>query len=133
MPVPKQRVGHSDQGHRRSSNWKAILPTVASCTNCGAPRHPHTMCGVCGFYKNRIIPKALQGLDFGDATTAAATEHVHDENCGHNHDHSHDHGEPGHVHGEHCDHDHSHDNEPTTVDVVAEEITTESVEKEPEA
>jgi hypothetical protein len=50
------------------------------------------MCGVCGFYKNRIIPKALQGLDFGDATTAAATEHVHDENCGHNHDHSHDPG-----------------------------------------
>ena len=128
MPVPKQRVGHSDQGHRRS-NWKAILPTVASCTNCGAPRHPHTMCGVCGFYKNRIIPKALQGLDFGPAEAAAASDHVHGENCAHNHEH----GEAGHVHGEQCEHDHSDDEEPTTVDVVAEDVTTEPAEKEPEA
>jgi hypothetical protein len=91
------------------------------------------MCGVCGFYKNRVIPKALQGLDFGAATTAAATEHVHDENCGH--DHSHDHGKPGHVHDEHCDHDHTHDDETTTVDVVAEDVAAdaESVKKEPEA
>ncbi|MDH4380203.1 MAG: 50S ribosomal protein L32 [Vampirovibrionales bacterium] len=128
MPVPKQRVGHSDQGHRRS-NWKAILPTVASCTNCGAPRHPHTMCGVCGFYKNRVIPKALQGLDFG---AASATGHVHDENCGHDHDHS---NLEGHVHDEHCDHDHTHDDEAVTVDVVAEDVAADakSVEKEPEA
>jgi hypothetical protein len=106
------------------------------------------MCGVCGFYKNRIIPKALQGLDFGDATSALATEHLHDENCGHtheeSHEHSHDHGEPGHVHGEHCDHDHTHDDEPTTVDVVAEDLVAEdaveateptkkSTDKDPEA
>jgi len=128
MPVPKQRVGHSDQGHRRS-NWKAILPTVAVCSNCGAPRYPHKMCGVCGFYKGRVIPKALQGLDFGAANNAVAAEHVHDENCGHNHDHGHSHDEAGHVHGEHCNHDHD-----AVVDVVAEEVpSAESDENKPEA
>lgn len=54
MPVPKKRVGHSNQMHRRA-NWKAFLPEVSSCPNCGAPRHPHTLCGSCGFYKNRVV------------------------------------------------------------------------------
>ncbi|MFN8615210.1 MAG: 50S ribosomal protein L32 [Vampirovibrionales bacterium] len=100
MPVPKKRVGHSNQGHRRS-NWKATVPTVAVCPNCGAPRHPHTMCGVCGFYKDRVIPKSLQGLDFAPAAVGAAqAEHVHGPDC------NHPHGEEGHVHGPDCDHHH---------------------------
>lgn len=56
MPVPKKRLGHSDQGHRRS-NWKATVPTVSTCSNCGSPRHPHTICGICGFYKDRVVIK----------------------------------------------------------------------------
>ena len=54
MPVPKKRLGHSDQGHRRS-NWKALRVTVATCPNCGSPRHPHTICGNCGFYDGKIV------------------------------------------------------------------------------
>ncbi len=54
MPVPKKRLGHSDQGHRRS-NWKATIPSISVCPNCGSPRLSHTMCGICGFYKDRIV------------------------------------------------------------------------------
>ncbi|MCX5920921.1 MAG: 50S ribosomal protein L32 [Candidatus Melainabacteria bacterium] len=54
MPVPKQRVGHSDQGHRRA-NWKAVQPNLFYCNNCGSPASPHTICGVCGFYKGKLI------------------------------------------------------------------------------
>ncbi len=54
MPVPKKRLGHSDQGHRRS-NWKATVPTVSTCPNCASARHPHTICGICGYYKDRVV------------------------------------------------------------------------------
>ncbi|MBK8189843.1 MAG: 50S ribosomal protein L32 [Vampirovibrionales bacterium] len=54
MPVPKKRQGHSDQGHRRAC-WKAVIPEISKCPNCGAVRHPHTMCGACGFYRDRIV------------------------------------------------------------------------------
>ncbi|MBY0403499.1 MAG: 50S ribosomal protein L32 [Cyanobacteria bacterium] len=58
MPVPKKRLGHSDQGHRRSQ-WKAILPTVAFCPHCGGEKLPHTVCRHCGFYKDRIVSAKL--------------------------------------------------------------------------
>lgn len=73
MPVPKKRVGHSEQGHRRS-NWKATVPAISKCPNCGAPRHPHTMCGACGFYKDRIVLKSLADDDFEMPTPVAETE-----------------------------------------------------------
>lgn len=41
-------------------------------------------------------------------------EHVHDENCDHDHGHSHtahSHDSHEHVHGENCDHDHGHEHE----------------------
>jgi len=62
MPVPKKRLGHSDQGHRRA-NWKATVPAVSFCPNCSAPRHPHTICGVCGFYKDRVVIKNLSASE----------------------------------------------------------------------
>jgi large subunit ribosomal protein L32 len=54
MPVPKKRLGHSDQGHRRS-RWKATVPTKTICTNCGSVRHAHTICGTCGFYRDSFF------------------------------------------------------------------------------
>ncbi|MDX2085644.1 MAG: 50S ribosomal protein L32 [Candidatus Melainabacteria bacterium] len=54
MPVPKKRLGRSDQGHRRAK-WKAFMPAKTTCPNCGAPRLMHTLCGVCGYYKDRIV------------------------------------------------------------------------------
>jgi large subunit ribosomal protein L32 len=58
MPVPKKRVGHSDQGHRRSQ-WKATIPTVSFCPHCGNVKLPHTICNACGFYKGRVVSKKL--------------------------------------------------------------------------
>jgi large subunit ribosomal protein L32 len=54
MPVPKKRVGHSEQGHRRSC-WKATVPTMNQCDYCGAAKHSHMACGVCGTYKGRVV------------------------------------------------------------------------------
>jgi large subunit ribosomal protein L32 len=54
MPVPKKRVGHSDQGHRRAC-WKASVPTLSKCQHCGAAKLSHTVCKECGFYKDRIV------------------------------------------------------------------------------
>lgn len=54
MPVPKKRLGRSDQGHRRS-NWKAVQPLVTYCPNCGAPKHSHKICGQCGYYRGRVV------------------------------------------------------------------------------
>jgi large subunit ribosomal protein L32 len=58
MAVPKKRVGQSDQGHRRSC-WKAFIPTVGQCPNCGAPKRAHTLCGVCGYYKGKVVSERL--------------------------------------------------------------------------
>lgn len=77
MAVPKKRTGHSDQGHRRS-NWKAIVPSLSTCKNCGAPRFQHTMCGACGFYKDRIILKSLTN-DGDDVEVPAALDPVEPE------------------------------------------------------
>jgi large subunit ribosomal protein L32 len=77
MAVPKKRQGHARQAKRRA-NWKATVPAMSTCPNCGAPRHPHTMCGVCGFYKDRVVLKALQNDDF-DAPVVAEPEAVEAE------------------------------------------------------
>ncbi|MEB3288142.1 MAG: 50S ribosomal protein L32 [Vampirovibrionales bacterium] len=58
MPVPKKRLGHSDQAHRRA-NWKAFLPTSSTCKHCGQPRLSHTVCTHCGFYKGRVVSEKL--------------------------------------------------------------------------
>jgi large subunit ribosomal protein L32 len=73
MPVPKQRVGHSDQGHRRA-NWKAVQPNLFYCSNCGSPASPHTVCGVCGFYKGKLISARFAKKSGYAAAQAAANE-----------------------------------------------------------
>jgi large subunit ribosomal protein L32 len=67
MPVPKQRLGRSDQGHRRS-HWKgtAVLPN--RCSNCGALVVSHQVCTSCGFYKGKLVSSKRLG-----------TAHVHAE------------------------------------------------------
>jgi large subunit ribosomal protein L32 len=49
MPVPKKRVGHSEQGHRRS-NWRAFVPALMTCPQCSAKKRPHMLCMFCGYY-----------------------------------------------------------------------------------
>lgn len=54
MPVPKQRVGHSDQGHRRS-NWKATVPSLMTCPQCGDKKLTHVLCQTCGYYNGKKV------------------------------------------------------------------------------
>lgn len=54
MAVPKKRTGKSKQGHRRS-NWKATIPAVTVCSNCGALVRTHTVCMSCGTYKGKVV------------------------------------------------------------------------------
>jgi large subunit ribosomal protein L32 len=68
MPVPKKRLGRSDQGHRRA-HWKASIINTVTCSNCGAPRLPHTVCGSCGFYRGRVVSERFNKL-----AKAAASE-----------------------------------------------------------
>ena len=58
MPVPKKRLGHSDQAHRRA-NWKAILPEKTLCPHCGTVKLPHRLCVECGYYKGRVVSHKL--------------------------------------------------------------------------
>lgn len=54
MPVPKKRVGHSEQGHRRS-NWKAFLPNLMICPQCNSPKVAHQLCATCGYYAGKKV------------------------------------------------------------------------------
>lgn len=52
MACPKKKSGRSARGHRRAQ-WKAIMPTMGKCSNCGEMKHTHTVCGSCGYYANK--------------------------------------------------------------------------------
>jgi large subunit ribosomal protein L32 len=54
MPVPKRRTGKSRRDRRRA-NFKLAIPTVATCTNCGAVVVPHHVCTGCGYYNGRFV------------------------------------------------------------------------------
>lgn len=60
MAVPKKRVGHSAQGHRRS-NWKATVPETTTCKNCGELVLTHTVCTACGYYKGKPVSIKAEG------------------------------------------------------------------------
>jgi large subunit ribosomal protein L32 len=90
MPVPKQRRGKADKRARRA-NWKALPTAVTFCTNCGSPKLTHAVCTICGFYNGRIVsPRFAKKSGFDQVQSQMQNgieEHVHDENCGHDHAH----------------------------------------------
>lgn len=58
MPVPKKRVGHSEQGHRRSC-WKASTPAITQCPNCGDVKLMHKVCLSCGHYDGKLVSEKI--------------------------------------------------------------------------
>lgn len=54
MALPKRRHSSSRQGKRRGAQ-KIKVPNMSICPNCKAPKMPHRVCGVCGFYKGRQV------------------------------------------------------------------------------
>ncbi|NSW44444.1 MAG: 50S ribosomal protein L32 [Bacteroidales bacterium] len=52
MPHPKRK--HSKQRRdKRRTHYKASLPTLATCSNCGATIVYHHVCPECGFYRGK--------------------------------------------------------------------------------
>jgi large subunit ribosomal protein L32 len=88
MAVPKKRLGRSDQGHRRA-HWKANALTLNICPNCGSPKESHTVCGVCGFYKEGVV-SARFGRKSGFAQYQQSQHDHNHDHTGHDHNHNHD-------------------------------------------
>ncbi|HLL87057.1 MAG TPA: 50S ribosomal protein L32 [Thermoleophilaceae bacterium] len=54
MAVPKQKQSHA-RTHKRRSQHRITPPGVRACPQCGEPRLPHRVCGVCGTYAGREV------------------------------------------------------------------------------
>ena len=53
MPNPKRKLSKARRRSRRT-HQKAVVPTLSTCSNCGAPILYHRVCNECGYYKGRL-------------------------------------------------------------------------------
>ena len=54
MPNPKRR--HSNERTRKRRTHDKITSNAASrCTQCGADKEPHRICGKCGYYRGKPV------------------------------------------------------------------------------
>lgn len=51
MALPKRRHS-SARRDKRKSQWKLSAPAASKCSNCGAVKRPHYVCGQCGYYRD---------------------------------------------------------------------------------
>lgn len=40
--------------NKRRTHYKAVAPTISTCSNCGASVLYHRVCGECGHYKGKL-------------------------------------------------------------------------------
>jgi len=52
MAHPKRKISKTRRDKRRT-HYKAVVPTIAICSNCSAPVLYHRVCGECGYYKGK--------------------------------------------------------------------------------
>jgi len=52
MAHPKRKISKQRRDKRRT-HYKATLPTLAKCTNCGSSHEYHRICPECGFYRGK--------------------------------------------------------------------------------
>ncbi|MFA5713049.1 MAG: 50S ribosomal protein L32 [Bacteroidales bacterium] len=58
MAHPKRKTSKAKRDKRRT-HYKAVLPTLATCSNCGSTVMYHRVCPECGYYRGRpIVEKA---------------------------------------------------------------------------
>jgi large subunit ribosomal protein L32 len=81
MAVPKQRQNKSRRDRRRK-NIYINTPNLVTCPKCGKPVLPHTICGYCGFYKNKEYVNVMAKLEKKEQKKRAK------EIAGHEHEHS---------------------------------------------
>ncbi|MCX6251965.1 MAG: 50S ribosomal protein L32 [Bacteroidetes bacterium] len=61
MPHPKRKISNQRRDKRRTHD-KATVPTIALCSNCGAPVLYHRVCAECGHYRGKLaIAKTAAG------------------------------------------------------------------------
>lgn len=54
MAVPRNRLSNARKNSKRAHHAK-VPKNFAKCSHCGSPRLPHTICGACGAYGDRIV------------------------------------------------------------------------------
>jgi len=54
MAVPRNRTSNARKHSKRAHHAKTPK-TIATCSNCGIMRLPHTMCSGCGYYNGRLV------------------------------------------------------------------------------
>jgi large subunit ribosomal protein L32 len=64
MAVPKQKQSRARTNKRRSQH-RVRPPATRACPQCGEPRLPHRVCGVCGTYAGRevIAPDPVEAAE----------------------------------------------------------------------
>ncbi|HEY9842744.1 MAG: 50S ribosomal protein L32 [Candidatus Sericytochromatia bacterium] len=60
MPQPKKKTSKSKRNSRRQ-HWRAVLPTLVSCDQCGEKKPSHVVCPSCGHYKGREVFQVVEG------------------------------------------------------------------------
>lgn len=57
----KKRTSKSRRNNRRSHHARIAESQVATskCPNCGVMKTPHRVCWNCGYYKGKLVKKAL--------------------------------------------------------------------------
>jgi large subunit ribosomal protein L32 len=59
MAHPKHKHSKTRRDKRRTHD-KAEVPTLGTCSNCGATVRYHTICGECGYYRGKqVIEKEI--------------------------------------------------------------------------
>ncbi|HOI86534.1 MAG TPA: 50S ribosomal protein L32 [Lentimicrobium sp.] len=53
MPNPKHRFSKTRTAKRRT-HYKAVVPTISTCSNCGTSVLYHRVCPECGYYKGKL-------------------------------------------------------------------------------
>ena len=68
MAHPKHKVSSTRRDKRRT-HYKAVVPTVVTCSNCGAATLYHRVCPECGFYRGKLAieKKAAEEAKKGEA------------------------------------------------------------------
>jgi len=59
MPNPKRKWSKTRRDKRRT-HYKASIPSLGKCSNCGELKLTHHACPSCGYYNGRsvLIPKS---------------------------------------------------------------------------